>query len=188
MSQNPMDYLWDEVEAYQKLGEEAYNDIINAPTAAVQYIMESLNQNVNGEYPLAQDFMNRAIKNGGDVSFAKDSSISSAIAESHEFKILVSDMASSSIGTVIKFRDNPNLSRSVHDASLSGELDVNDQDYKFTGTLEDTYDFRYDWLPSSWTWKGVVLRLAGNIAKACTDVGLMEPYKVSVELNFEGSK
>ena len=185
---SPMDYIWDEVEAIQRLGEDAYNEVINAPVVAIQDIMQKLNEQVNGSYPIDQEFMKRSIRGEGNAVYAIDSPIAKAIAASPEFKELVADLASSSIQTVIKFRSDPNLSRSIYDGTIAGALDVVEPSFKFKGGLTDTYDFRYDWLPKSWTWKGVTLRLAGNIAKACTDLGLMKPYDVSVALDISGSK
>jgi len=185
---NPMDYIWDEVEAYQTLGEKIYDDIVSAPADAIRDIMEQLNDEVNGSYPIARDFMGRSIRGDGNVSHGPDSNIAAAISRSKEFSEIVADSASSTIGTVVRFRSDPNLSRSLHDCTLSGALEVSGQDYTFRGDLVDRYDFRYDWLPASWTWRGVGLRLAGNIAKACTDVGLMKPFEVKVELDFSGRK
>lgn len=188
MTTNAMSYIWDEVEAYQKLGEQLYNDIVNAPADYIREIVVALNAQVNGSYPIAREFMDRSINGGGDISYGSGSPVAAAIAASPEFRELVRDMASSSISTQIAFRTDPNLSRSVHDGALSGALEVQGQGYTFTGSLRDIYDFRYDWLPKTWTWRGVGLRLAGNIAKACADVGLMKPYRVEVDLAFAGMK
>ncbi len=188
MTTNPMSYIWDEVEAYQKLGAQLYSDIVNAPADYIREIMVALNAQVNGSYPIAREFMDRSINGMGDISYGSGSPVAAAIAASSELKELVRDLASSSISTQIAFRTDPNLSRSIHDGALSGALEVQGQSYTFVGSLRDTYDFRYDWLPKTWTWRGVGLRLAGNIAKACADVGLMKPYRVEVELAFAGMK
>jgi len=150
--------------------------------------MQELNDRVNANHAIAREFMQRSIEAKGDITYGPNSPIASAFERSDEFKDLIHDMAGSTIGAQIKFRKDPNLSRSIHDGTLTGELEVQGQNFSFNGSLQDTYDFRYDWLPKSWTWRGVGLRLAGNLAKACTDVGLMVPYKVLVELDFAGSK
>jgi len=185
---NPMSYLWDEVAAYQALGEAAYNDIVNAPANALRDIIRNLNAQVNSAHPIARAFMDRAIDDGGDVVHGPGTAVASAIARSDEFRDLIRDMASATISTPISFRRNLDLSRSIHDGSLTGTLDVTGNAFTFAGSLRDTYDFRYDLLPKSWTWRGVGLRIAGNLAKACTDVGLLSPYAVVVDLRFSGSK
>jgi len=185
---DPMSFLWDEIEAYQRLGEETYNEIVNAPKNSIRDIMKGLNAEVNGNYPIAENMMNHSIESKGDIGFSSSSPIAKALARSEEFFRLIEDSASSSIQTVIRFRSDPNLSRSLHDCTLIGELNVVEQKYNFVGNAKDRYDFRFDWLPSEWTWRGVGLRLAGNLARACTEVGLMGAFDISVDLEFEGTK
>ncbi len=182
-----MSYLWDEVEAIAKLGEDLYNDIVNAPLNYVREIMDGLNRRENGSYPIAQEFMSRSIHNRGDVVYDAQSPIANAIAESREFKEFVKDQGSSTVSALLSFRADPNLSRSLHDCTLTGALDVSGQDFTFKGQILDRYDFRYDWLPPTFEWRAIKLRIAGNIAKACTDVGIMQPYDVTVNLDFNGT-
>lgn len=183
-----MRYLWDEVEAYQVLGQKLYDEIISAPGEAIRDVMEKLNADLNGSYPIARDFMDRSIRNAGDVRFEASSGVASAIASSKEFAFLIKDSASMTVETLLRFRSDPNLSRSFHDCTLRGSLEINGNAFSFRGEVVDRYDFDYGWLPKTWTWRGVGLHLAGGAAEACTAVGLMDAYDIQVDLDFQGTK
>lgn len=185
---DPMRYLWDEVEAYQVLGEQIYNNIVSAPVEAIRNVMEAFNADLNASYPIARDFMDRSIRNAGDVEFGASSEVASAIAASREIAYLIRDSAGMTVGTLLSFRSDPNLSRSFHDCTLRGALDVVGDTYTFRGELVDRYDFDYGWLPKTWNWRGVGLHMAGGAAEACTAVGLMDPYNIHVDLDFQGTK
>ncbi|GMG83871.1 hypothetical protein LNKW23_30850 [Paralimibaculum aggregatum] len=188
MAGNPFDYLWREVDAYRQVGERWVNKAQNAPKATMQEILHKANDELNGKYPVAHEFMKRSIEGKGNINYAPGSPVAQAILKSPEFqKIIKKKGQSFCFGkTSIKFRSDNNLKRSIHDGTIWGDLTVDGKKWSFKGTLTDKYDFRYDLLPKTKTVKGFFLRQAGNVAKACTDLGLMKEYKVTVKLDGSG--
>ncbi|MBL1438205.1 MAG: hypothetical protein JKY31_08900 [Rhodobacteraceae bacterium] len=158
--------------------------------ALVRDALRAANKKVNASYPIAQAHMKRSIDRKGNITHGSNSKIAKAIMASKELKALFKRQKGSvcMARTKILFSNNRDLARTLYEATLMGDLNVDGKDYVFNGMITDVYDFRFDLIPKKNTVKGWLLRYAGNAAYLAQEMKLMKKYKITVMLDGKVKK
>ncbi|NVK14787.1 MAG: hypothetical protein HWE35_11475 [Rhodobacteraceae bacterium] len=170
-----------------KDAEKAIDELGKSAVDEIRAAMHDANKAENKSYPIAYEHMKRSIDGKGNISHGVKSKISQAILNSAELrKIAAKHKKPVKLkNETIFFVRNRDLARTLYQASLSGNLTPKGKTFEFDGTVNDVYDFRWDWVPKKKTVRGFKLRYAGNAAYLAQQMKLMKSYKITVQIKGE---
>ncbi|WP_108837065.1 hypothetical protein [Tateyamaria sp. Alg231-49] len=134
-------------------------------------------------------FVKHAALGKKDLQYGKSSSVAKSIYKSLEFQKKIKEFtAPACIKASIKFRSTKHLHAAFLEATLFGDIDRTKDGFVFKGYLFDKFDFKKSKNAKVKTTYGKFLRKLGNTAKDLQNAGVLKPFKIRVDLEFDWKK
>ncbi len=160
---------------------------------AVQWALLKINDDKNSKenYPFSNYFLENSIKHGDDLYFDSNSELSKSIANSSEIREMLKanfkdKKYEGSYSQSIIFTKNRDLARTLHAIKINIMMATDGKNYKYSGSIEDEYDFRLDFFPKNNTSKGLFLRTIGNIAYVGQETHILGNFHIKIDLEDKG--